>query len=278
MEDRADMSATTATSTSTVYSDELQKAVTELEIALPAPGDRLEQDEEWVVVKVGDAWKRVRLHDYDETYSVQGLYERWVYEIFQCRSPQKIRELLEVALEESGEDAGDLVVLDLGAGNGYVADELRTLGAREFVGLDIVPEAAMAAERDRPGLYDNYVIGDVTNLRDADEKILAQHRFTCLTCVAALGFGDIPTEVFINTFNRVVDEGWIAFNIKTDFLNEDDQSGFSILIRRMLKEGVLDLIKREEYTHRVSTDGHPLRYEAFIGRKLSHCPEDWATG
>lgn len=268
------MSVTTATST--VYSDELQKAVEELEIALPAPGDRLEQDEEWVVVKIGGGWKRIRLHDYDETYSVQGLYERWVYEIFQCRSPQKIRELLEAALEEAAEDAADLVVLDLGAGNGYVADELRTLGAREFVGLDIVPEAAMAAERDRPGLYDNYVVGDVTNLRPAEEKILGQHRFTCLTCVAALGFGDIPTAVFVNTFNRIADDGWIAFNIKTDFLNEDDQSGFSVLIRRMLKEGVLDLTKREEYTHRVSTDGQPLRYEAFIGRKRRDCPEEWS--
>lgn len=270
------MSITTEQSITT-YPDELRKAVEDLEIALPAPGDKLEQDEEWVVVKDGGAWKRVRLHDYDQTYSVQGLYERWVYEIFQCRSPQKIRELLSVALDEAGESAEDLVVLDLGAGNGYVADEFRTMGAGEFVGLDIVPEAAMAAERDRPGLYDNYVVGDVTNLRDADEKILAQHRFNCLTCVAALGFGDIPTAVFINTFNRIVDDGWISFNIKTDFLNENDQSGFSVLIRRMLKEGVLDLVKREEYTHRVSTDGKPLRYEAFIGRKRKHCPEGWAT-
>ncbi|MBK7405348.1 MAG: class I SAM-dependent methyltransferase [Phycisphaerales bacterium] len=243
-----------------------------LEIALPVPGSHLDQDEEWVVVRQGRGWRKIRLHDYNEVYSVPGLYEKWIYELFQCRSPQKIRELLGHALEEAGVGPGSLRVLDLGAGNGCVAEELQGLGVEHFVGVDIHDEAAEAAERDRPGLYEDYVVGDLTALAPAGEAKLASDAFDCMTCVAALGFGDIPTEVFAAAFNRVEDGGWIAFTIKSDFLKPSDQSGFSSLIRRMVTGGVLELRAKETYQHRISTDGEPLLYDALVGRKRSDIP------
>lgn len=244
-----------------------------LELALPPQGHGLEQDEEWVVVNTDDGWRKIRLHDYGEVYSVPGLYERWIYEIFQCRSPSKIRELLQRAVRSAGEDPADLRVLDLGAGNGCVAEELQALGIDTFVGIDIHREAAEAAERDRPGLYADYVVADLTDLDPASARTLDAHPFNCLTCVAALGFGDIPTSVFAAAYNRIDDGGWIAFTIKTDFLDESDTSGFSRLIRRMLADGVLELAARETYQHRISTDGEPLLYTAFIGRKRSGVPQ-----
>lgn len=245
-----------------------------LEIALPAPGERLDQDEEWVVVKTEGKWKKIRLHDYAEVYAVPGLYERWIYEIFGCKSPAKIRELLAGALRKADADPASLCVLDLGAGNGCVAEELRDIGITRFVGVDIHDEAAEAAERDRPGLYDDYVVGDLTNLDERQRGVLSAHTFNCMTCVAALGFGDIPTEVFAAAFNHVEDGGWIAFTIKTDFLDPGDDSGFSRLIRRMMKDGVLELIARESYVHRTATDGSELLYDAFIGRKRGEAPRD----
>ncbi len=248
------------------------RSVTELEIALPAPGDRLGQDEEWVVARTPDGWRRIRLHDYDQVFAVPGLYERWIYDVLQCKSPEVIRRQLDAALRREGIDAADLTVLDLGAGNGCVAEELREIGMKRFVGIDIHPEAEEAAERDRPGLYCDYVVGDLTDLEPAHRRTLDAHSFDCLTCVAALGFGDIPVAVFAEAYNRVEDGGWIAFTIKTDFLDEADDSGFSRLIRRMLADGVLDLDTREEYQHRMSTDGTPLMYAAFLGRKRSDIP------
>lgn len=243
-----------------------------LEIALPAPGDALEQDEEWVVVNTATGWRKIRLHDYGDVYAVPGLYERWVYDIFRCASPAKISELLSRALAESATTPESLSVLDLGAGNGCVADTLQDLGIETFIGVDIYEEAAEAAERDRPGLYTDYIIGDLTALHDEGRGILSRHAVNCLTCVAALGFGDIPPEVFAAAFNEIEIDGWVAFTIKEDFLSTADDSGFSRLIRRMLAEDALELVARESYVHRVSTDGQELIYEALIGRKRANVP------
>ena len=33
-----------------------------------------------------------------------------------------------------------------------------------------------------------------------------------MVTVTALGFGDIPTRAFIEAFNIIKNEGWVAFN------------------------------------------------------------------
>jgi len=250
----------------------LEEAKRRLEIALPVPGEGLEQDEEWVVARTPDGWKKIRLHDYHEVFAVPGLYEKWIYDVLQCKSPDKIRDLFARAITESDTDPSSLRVLDLGAGTGCVAEVLSDLGISHFVGVDIYQEAADAAERDRPGLYDEYFVGDLASEEAQGAKELARE-FDVMTCVAALGFGDIPPAVFAAAFNKVRDGGWVAFTIKTDFVSEDDKSGFSQLISRMLSTSVMDLVSRETYQHRVSTDGEVLPYEAFIGVKRRDVPE-----
>ena len=254
---------------------ETKHATHGLEIALPAPGEHYDQDEEWVVVHHQNTWRKVRLHDYAEVYSVPGLYDRWVYDIFHCRSPQKIGELLERCLKRESVDPASLRVLDLGAGNGFVAKVLSEFGIRNFTGVDIYQEAADAAERDRPGLYKQYIVGDMTDLHDRGRKVLDLVRPDCLTCVAALGFGDIPPEVFAAAYNNIERNGWAAFTIKKDFLDPKDKSGFSVLIRRMIDEGAIEIVERESYVHRVATDGEELIYTALIGRKRDEIEPSW---
>ena len=239
----------------------------ELEIALPAPGEHYDQDEEWVVVHHENTWRKVRLHDYAEVYSIPGLYDRWVYDIFRCRSPQKVCELLQRGIQRDSVDPASIRVLDLGAGNGFVAKVLSEIGIRDFTGVDIHQEAADAAERDRPGLYQDYIVGDMTDLHEQGREVLERVRPNCLTCVAALGFGDIPPEVFAAAFNSIEPGGWAAFTIKADFLDPRDKSGFSVLIRGMIDDGALEVVERESYVHRVATDGEELIYTALIGRK-----------
>ena len=92
----------------------------------------------------------------------------------------------------------ELRVLDLGAGNGMMGEVLKRNGVARLVGADIIPEARDAAYRDRPTVYDDYYVADLMNL-DADTlEQLREWRFDCLTCVAALGFGDIPPRAFFN--------------------------------------------------------------------------------
>ena len=236
-------------------------------IALPAPGETLAQDEEWCVVRVGDHWREIRFHDYADVYEIRGLYEQLFYETLGCQSPAVITGLLKRRMTEAGENPEALRVLDLGAGNGMVGERLRTIGAKQVVGIDIVPEAARAAERDRPGVYDDYLVADMTDLDPDQYARMRQRRFNGLTCVAALGFGDVPTEVFQEAFDLVEDGGWVAFNIRDRFLEERERSGFCRLIGELTESGTLDAVTSEAYVHRRSTDGTPLSYVAMLGRK-----------
>ena len=124
----------------------------DLRIALPPADLSLMQDEEWCVVRLNGEWREIRLHDYDELFSVPGLYERLIYDILKCDSPARIRRLFAAELAASGIQAGTLRALDLGAGNGMVGEELADMGVEFIVGADIIEAAAEAAQRDRPGI------------------------------------------------------------------------------------------------------------------------------
>ena len=225
--------------------------------------DRYDQDEEWCEVIVDGETRSVRFHDYDEIYSLPGLYEQLFYDVLKCDSPRVVCQLLAELLEASAESPEDLRVLDVGAGNGMVGEQLRTLGVEMMVGVDIIPEAAQAAERDRPGVYDDYHVVDLTNLLDETRSELDDHDFNAMVCVAALGFGDIPPNAFAEAFNMVDIGGHVAFNIKEDFMSDEDETGFSALIRHALEEGTLELEgEMRSYRHRLSAAGRPLQYLA----------------
>jgi 2-polyprenyl-3-methyl-5-hydroxy-6-metoxy-1,4-benzoquinol methylase len=130
----------------------------------------LEQDQEWcVVTHVDGTEERLRFHDYCEIYPHPGLYEQIFYKQLACSSPETVVGLLGRQLKATGADPADLSVLDFGAGNGMVGEELKGVGAGTVVGADIIQEAAEATERDRPGVYDDYFVEDFTELPDAAE-------------------------------------------------------------------------------------------------------------
>jgi SAM-dependent methyltransferase len=229
-------------------------------------GAELSQDEEWCEVLLDGEWRRIRFHDYGDIYAVEGLYEHLFYVRLRCQSPTVVATLLAEAVEAAGEDPGELAVLDLGAGNGMVGEALREHGFRELTGVDITPEAGDAVERDRPGLYGDYHVCD---LLDPPAE-LDRERFGAMTSVAALGFGDVPPEVFQAAFDRVRDGGWVAFTIKEDFLDRgDDDSGFSGMIAGMLRSGEIDERGRRRYRHRLDVAGDPIHYVAIAGVKRS---------
>jgi len=242
---------------------------TRYELVFPdADPDRYDQDEEWCEVVVDGETRSVRFHDYDEIYSLPGLYEQLFYDVLKCDSPRKVCELLVDQIEAEGSDPKELRVLDVGAGNGMVGEQLRGLGVDTVVGVDIIPEAAEAAERDRPEVYDDYYVVDLTDLSDEMRAELDDHRFNSMVCVAALGFGDIPPRAFAEAFNTVETGGHIAFNIKEDFFSDEDETGFSALIRRALDHGTLEQEgEMRRYRHRLSAAGEPLHYLAAAAIK-----------
>lgn len=238
-------------------------------------GERPSQDHEWCEVDLDGERRRIRFHDYAEIFDVPGLYELIFHERLQCESPHAVVGLLAQELRTARVDTAGLRALDVGAGNGMVGEELTAAGVGCIVGVDIIPEAAEAATRDRPGVYEDYVVCDLTDLDGGDRDRLEDEPFACMTTVAALGFDDIPPRAFAQAFNLVQDGGWIAFNIKEDFFDGDDQTGFRRLIARMVEDGLIEERARRRYRHRLSVGGEPLRYVAMVGVKQGTVPEAW---
>ena len=169
----------------------------------------------------------------------------------------------------------DLSVLDAAAGNGLMGGALAAFGAGSLTGVDIIAEAAEAAQRDRPGLYADYVVADLTDMAPDVRRRLEDKRFNCLTLVAALSFDEVPPRAFAEAFNLVADGGWIAFNVKRDLFQDRDEGGIGELVARMVGDGVMEQRASVRYRHRLSVRGEPIYYVALMGRKRAKLPLDW---
>jgi SAM-dependent methyltransferase len=216
---------------------------------------------------------KVRFHDYGGLYRRPGLYEQVFYQRLKCTSPKRMGDILAKVLRDNSVEMTESRVLDLGAGNGMFGEQLQSAGVARVIGIDISEEARVACERDRPGVYDAYYVRDLCELDAQTRDELSAWQIDCLSCVAALGFGDIPTRAFATAFDLVAPNGWVAFNIKKTFLLETDTSGFSHLVKSLLMSNVMQVHHLERYRHRLSIDGRPLFYYALVGRKLRDIPQ-----
>ncbi len=245
-------------------------------IQFPKPeSSDLNQDEAYFYLQGSGGQRKIKFHDYDEIYQVQGLYEQVFYDRLKCTSPTKVTSILESSVKQSEDNFTELRVLDLGAGNGMMGEELKKHGVSRLIGVDIIPEAYDATVRDRPGLYDAYYIEDFTKLTEEKREDIASWQCDCMVTVAALGFGDIPTKAFIEAFNIIKQQGWVAFNIKETFFDSSDESGFSKMIRELIFSEYLDVYHVERYRHRLSIEGEPLFYFAIAGRKNADVPPEF---
>ena len=237
----------------------------------PADVRELCQDEVYFYLLDGKSREKIRLHDYERIYEVPGLYEQVVYERLKCQSPATVVDVL-YSVSQPHQRFNEMRVLDLGAGNGMVGEELKKKGVSRLIGVDIISEAQAATERDRPGVYDAYYVMDFSRLRDDERDELNSWSLDCLISVAALGFGDIPAPAFLEAFNMIGKDSWVAFNIKETFLDRSEDSGFSQLIRELIFSEYLDLYHLQRYRHRFSIEGEPLYYFALGGKKTADVP------
>lgn len=165
----------------------------------PANVRGLSQDEVYFYLQEGGAREKIRLHDYARIYAVPGLYEQVVDERLKCQSPATVVNVLRSSRSQHTEELKELRILDLGAGNGMVGDELKKHGVSRPVGVDMIPEAKAATVRDRPGIYDAYYVADFTNLGDDEKDERISWSLDALVSVAAPGFGDIPAPAFLTS-------------------------------------------------------------------------------
>jgi predicted TPR repeat methyltransferase len=240
----------------------------EYEIEFPKIEFQMDQREEWIVVHYKDREEKICLHDYARFYKIPGLYEEVIYKRLKCNSPQVICDLLHKELQKKNGGSQNLRALDFGAGNGIVGEYLKQkMTCDVLIGVDIIPEAFDAAQRDHPGVYDDYYVMDLTQPKKFEKKKLCMWDFNVLLTIGALGFNDIPTRAFINALNIVENDAWVAFNIKDTFLSKNDDSGFKNVLDSIVGDS-FHVLQMKRYCHRLSLSGNPLHYHAIVGKKV----------
>lgn len=220
--------------------------------------------EEWFEYGNGDGRRRVGFHDYAAIYSVPGLYERVFYDELGMCSSERVVAVWARVLAELGLDPGAERALDVGAGNGIGGAALRAAGVGGLVGLDLEPQAAVAAARDRPGVYDDYVTGD---LLDGVADGLGP--FTSVLSLAAIGVGHVPPQGLARAMARLEPGGLFAFAVTPALLpGSSDPAGVATGYPDYLGELLADgrELARERYVHRLQTDGTPHDAVAIVGR------------
>ncbi|CAF9921696.1 MAG: hypothetical protein GOMPHAMPRED_002366 [Gomphillus americanus] len=211
------------------------------------------QDEETCEIVEGDKVTTVRFHDYAQVFSIPGLYDQ----LFggpdsetKCISPQVIAGLLNehlpsiktrnpvshnAALHNDGK-SNVLRILDFGAGNGMIGEEIRrsvhldnnnksTLWQNIFIlGWDILPEAKQATARDRPGIYNDYTVADINKhnktLTPSSTDNNTNNSFDILTAASALSFGGNATlNAFKAAASLIRPGGLLIFNLNEKALD-----------------------------------------------------------
>ncbi|MBA2348565.1 MAG: hypothetical protein H0V81_09755 [Solirubrobacterales bacterium] len=238
-----------------------------MEITLHDEPERAQGDERFTVELPDGRREQLRVHDYDKVYAIPGLYEAVVQERLECASPQVLADALSAAVADAGEDVAALRVLDMGAGNGVVAESLRGRGVRApFVGLDPEPAAAPAAARDRPGLYRHYFTATLEEISVAGA--VAEYDLTCLAGAGALGLGHVSRHQIETAWSAFGVGSWLAVTFSEAVLGpEGGELGAFVTA---LQEGDdTDVVRLERFRHRLTMSGEELFYYVLVARRAA---------
>jgi SAM-dependent methyltransferase len=207
----------------------------------------------------------VHLHDYTRIYAVPGLYEHVVQGQLQCRSPQVAAEGFLRALARERLEPSSITVLDVGAGTGLVGELLLRAGVKRVVGVDPLPAALTACQRDRPGVYASYLIGDLA-CGDAEPCItLREHGLGGLVSAGAFGGTHAPPAALVNALAVLPPGAPVVLTIDERWMDASEPDGFGVEIERLVDHGDLELVERTRFRHRITTGGKPIFYELLIG-------------
>lgn len=225
--------------------------------------------EEWVEFGPPGERRRIGFHDYRAIYSVPGLYERLFYETLGMRSTAEVVRLYGEVLDAEGIDPRAERVIDFGAGNGLGGNALRELGVGELIGIDLEPEAREAAARDRPGVYDDYLVGDLGAWSEDELGELRRRGPTAVLALSAVGLGHVPASVLGRALGVLPPGGIYGFAVTPTLLpgSEDPAgraSGFPGFLETLLHAS--EPLREASYVHRRRPDGSDDMAVAFVGR------------
>ena len=236
------------------------------EFKITFPSESLSQDREFFFLESDECVERIRLHDYDRIFAEPGLYEKLFLERLNCRSAEAITRALTFVTEREKTNGLQLRILEVGAGNGVIGEALRKLDIAYLAGLDISLAARQAAQRDRPAVYDEYLVIDLTLSPKDIIKDLGAKRLNCIVAVASLGFADVPARAIRFALSILTSGGYFAATIKDEFLKSEDKSGFAEFFAHLPNQNFKKEYE-ERHFHRLSLSDQPIYYTTLVFRK-----------
>ena len=222
-------------------------------------------DERWFEFGPPAGRRRVGFHDYEAIYAEPGLYERVFIQELGMRSTFEVARLFGEALRRLDLDPAAQCVLDVGAGNGIGGEALRALGIGSVIATDLEPGARKASERDRPGVYEDYLVADLA-LGTGGFTSLG---LTAVVAMSAIGPGHVPPEALRQALDLLGPGGLYAFAVMPALLpGSDDESGLATGYPEYLAELLANTeeLARAAYVHRRQADGSPHEAVALVGR------------
>lgn len=229
------------------------------------PGRRQAQ-EEFVLHHPDGTDERITLHDYARVYAVPGLYEEVVQRRLECASPETLAAALVEAASTEGRDPAELRTFDLGAGNGVVGDELRARGVTVVAGADGIPEARDAAHRDRPGLYQHYLVGERLDV-DQVTTMVGEERLTALVAAGAVGEGHVPVDSLAQLWDAFPPGSFLALTLAGGENDHDITDVEAMLESTSESAHRTRTLVRRSFRHRRSMAGHDLTYLVLVAVK-----------
>lgn len=227
------------------------------------------QSDEYFYAEVDGQKRLFNIHDYASLYRVPWLYDVALYHALVCRTPTEMSDIIKTVWDNENVNTGALRVLELGAGSGAFGYELRhTLRVGHLSAIDICPEAKIAAERDRVGLYDEYYVDDLTKLSAETRAAFDAAKFNVVAVASATGWGNhIPVDGFQKGFELLDAGGWFVFHVKPE---DPDPECIELCrwIEGLVEGGQLEQVYRGSHFHRKSSNGAEISYDVVIGRKL----------
>jgi hypothetical protein len=156
----------------------------------------------------------------------------------------------------------------MGAGTGVVGELVRAAGIPVVIGFDALEAARTACLRDRPGIYRDYVVGDLAAPVPDLLRRLRRHRPTGLISAGAMGGGaHTPPAALVNALGLLPRGAPVVFTIDERWMNTDAPGGFKTAVTQLIDSGGLRLLRRTRFQHRLSTTRIPVYYELVVAAK-----------